>query len=97
MLLGQVLLCEALQQKNSTVSMCKLSLSLHLSFSLSLLSLSQLSRLGERVTYGIVGSAVGKLLADELVHPGFLLVVVIVVGGVGAHEARDDERHCGLA
>ena len=48
------------------------------------------------VTYGIVRSAlVCKLLADELVHPLILLVIVLVIGG--AHEAWDDEGHGGLA
>ena len=95
--LGRSCFAKLYNKKKTALSACasSRSLSIFLSLSLFSLSLSQLSKLGERVTYGIVGSAVGKLLADELVHPGFLLVVV--VGGVGAHEARDDERHRGLA
>ena len=65
-----------------------------LSLPLSLSFISKLSRHGKRVAYGVVGSAVvGKFLADELVHPGFLLVIIVVVG---AHEAWDDEGHGGL-
>ena len=102
MLPGSMILCSLgrscfakLYHQKQHCQQCASSLSLSLSLSLSSLS-SQGS--DKRVTYGVVGSAVCKFLADELVHPGFLLViiVVVVVVVVGAHEAWDDEGHGGL-
>ena len=46
-------------------------------------------------TYGIIRrSTIRQFLPDELVEPLFLLAAVtIIVVGVGAHEAGDDEGH----